>query len=72
MYTAEREEELLGGGPCFVLDAIDNIDTKASNFYFSALLCCCVPLPACRSPCALPSCCHACSMCIAMLDRSTW
>ena len=29
MYTAEREERLLGGSPDFVLDAIDNIDTKA-------------------------------------------
>lgn len=28
MYTAEAEEELLGGSPDFVLDAIDNIDTK--------------------------------------------
>jgi tRNA A37 threonylcarbamoyladenosine dehydratase len=24
----EREEELLGGAPDFVVDAIDNIDTK--------------------------------------------
>ena len=28
MYTAEAEEQLLDGGPDFVLDAIDNIDTK--------------------------------------------
>lgn len=28
MYTAEREEALLSGEPTFVLDAIDNIDTK--------------------------------------------
>jgi tRNA A37 threonylcarbamoyladenosine dehydratase len=28
MYTAEGEEQLLGGNPDFVLDAIDNIDTK--------------------------------------------
>eukprot|EP00873_Tetraselmis_striata_P028405 jgi/Tetstr1/448669/TSEL_035911.t3 len=28
MYTAEAEESLLGGQPDFVLDAIDNIDTK--------------------------------------------
>lgn len=28
MYTQEREEELLSGNPDFVLDAIDNIDTK--------------------------------------------
>ncbi|KAG2455067.1 hypothetical protein HYH02_000892 [Chlamydomonas schloesseri] len=32
MYTAEREEELLGGPvrPDFVIDAIDNIDTKVA------------------------------------------
>ena len=28
MYTPEAEERLLGGSPDFVLDAIDNIDTK--------------------------------------------
>lgn len=28
MYTAEQEEQLLSGSPSFVLDAIDNIDTK--------------------------------------------
>lgn len=28
MYTAEAEEGLLAGNPDFVLDAIDNIDTK--------------------------------------------
>ena len=28
MYTEEAEEQLLGGNPDFVLDAIDNIDTK--------------------------------------------
>lgn len=28
MYTEAAEEQLLGGGPDFVLDAIDNIDTK--------------------------------------------
>jgi hypothetical protein len=28
MYTGEGEEALLGGGPDFVIDAIDNIDTK--------------------------------------------
>lgn len=28
MYTPEAEERLLGGRPDFVLDAIDNIDTK--------------------------------------------
>ncbi|KAL4854230.1 tRNA threonylcarbamoyladenosine dehydratase [Chlorella vulgaris] len=28
MYTREGEEALLGGGPDFVIDAIDNIDTK--------------------------------------------
>ncbi len=28
MYNAETEESLLGGNPDFVLDAIDNIDTK--------------------------------------------
>jgi hypothetical protein len=31
MYTQEREEELLGGNPVFVLDAIDNIDTKVGR-----------------------------------------
>ncbi|KAL4443221.1 hypothetical protein ABPG75_010976 [Micractinium tetrahymenae] len=30
MYTAEAEEELLGGSPDFVLDAIDNINTKVA------------------------------------------
>ncbi len=34
MYTQEREEELLAGDPSFVLDAIDNIDTKVG---------CCLP-----------------------------
>lgn len=28
MYTEAAEEQLLGGDPDFVLDAIDNIDTK--------------------------------------------
>ncbi len=28
MYTAEREEALLAGRPDYVIDAIDNIDTK--------------------------------------------
>ena len=28
MYTAEAEQELLSGDPDFVIDAIDNIDTK--------------------------------------------
>ena len=28
MYTAADEDELLGGQPDYVLDAIDNIDTK--------------------------------------------
>ena len=30
MYTSESEEQLLAGNPDFVLDAIDNIDTKVS------------------------------------------
>lgn len=30
MYTAEREEELLSGNPDYVLDAIDNLDTKVT------------------------------------------
>ena len=30
MYTAEAEEELLEGNPSFVIDAIDNIDTKVA------------------------------------------
>lgn len=29
MYTEEAEEQLLAGGPDYVIDAIDNIDTKA-------------------------------------------
>lgn len=31
MYTAESEEAMLGGQPDFVLDAIDNIDTKVGG-----------------------------------------
>lgn len=31
MYTPEAEERLLGGQPDFVLDAIDNIDTKVTR-----------------------------------------
>jgi hypothetical protein len=31
MFTAEKEEQLLSGNPTFVLDAIDNIDTKVST-----------------------------------------
>lgn len=38
MYTAETEESILGGpvAPDYVLDAIDNIDTKVSeqNLYY--------------------------------------
>ena len=34
MYTEEAEEELLSGHPDFVLDAIDNINTKV---YYSPL-----------------------------------
>lgn len=30
MYTEETEEQLLGGNPDYVLDAIDNIDTKVA------------------------------------------
>ena len=30
MYTEEREEALLCGSPDYVIDAIDNIDTKVS------------------------------------------
>ena len=30
MYTEAAEEQLLGGKPDFVLDAIDNIDTKVA------------------------------------------
>ncbi|KAK9837825.1 hypothetical protein WJX74_005880 [Apatococcus lobatus] len=30
MYTSENEDQLLGGQPSFVLDAIDNIDTKVA------------------------------------------
>ena len=28
MFTSEMEDKLLGGNPDFVLDAIDDIDTK--------------------------------------------
>ena len=28
MYTADKEEALLHGNPDFVIDAIDNLDTK--------------------------------------------
>ncbi len=35
MYTAEAEEELLGGSPNFVLDAIDNIDTKVGPSWWA-------------------------------------
>ena len=28
MYTADKEEALLQGNPDFVIDAIDNLDTK--------------------------------------------
>ena len=38
MYTAEREEELLGGSPDFVLDAIDNIDTKVGGVHLRVLI----------------------------------
>jgi tRNA A37 threonylcarbamoyladenosine dehydratase len=31
MFTADKEEQLLSGAPTFVLDAIDNIDTKVSQ-----------------------------------------
>ena len=31
MYTQEGEEALLAGAPDFVLDAIDNIDTKVGG-----------------------------------------
>ena len=31
MYTADKEEQLLGGCPVFVLDAIDNINTKVGQ-----------------------------------------
>ena len=30
MYSEEAEDELLQGSPAFVLDAIDNIDTKVA------------------------------------------
>ena len=30
MYTAESEDELLAGSPDYVIDAIDNIDTKVA------------------------------------------
>ncbi len=30
MYTAEDEDALLDGSPDYVIDAIDNIDTKIS------------------------------------------
>ncbi len=30
MYTVEAEDDLLSGDPDYVLDAIDNIETKVS------------------------------------------
>ena len=33
MYTADKEEQLLGGSPDFVLDAIDNINTKVGQIW---------------------------------------
>ena len=38
MYTADKEDQLLGGNPDFVLDAIDNIDTKVRIFAVYVLL----------------------------------
>lgn len=34
MYTADQEDGLLSGSPTFVLDAIDNIDTKVGGGCF--------------------------------------
>lgn len=44
MYTAEAEEELLGGAPDFVLDAIDNIDTKVGGGAGEGAVCECAPV----------------------------
>jgi hypothetical protein len=39
MYTAEAEEALLSGSPDFVVDAIDNIDTKVGGSPLGGTLC---------------------------------
>lgn len=39
MYTAEAEDALLAGSPDFVVDAIDNIDTKVGLSCCEAHLC---------------------------------
>jgi tRNA A37 threonylcarbamoyladenosine dehydratase len=44
MFTAEDEERLLGGNPDFVLDAIDDIDTKVASFPHR----CCLEKTSCR------------------------
>lgn len=51
MYTPEAEERLLGGSPDFVLDAIDNIDTKV-RLCWSA----CGGLAGCRAAARLLPC----------------
>ena len=50
MYTEEAEEALLGGRPDFVLDAIDNINTKVSSTAYTKRL---VQRQACTRPCMI-------------------
>jgi hypothetical protein len=51
MYTAEAEEDLLSGNPDYVLDAIDNIDTKVWPHILSTVSSCCYLL---HMPCPWP------------------
>lgn len=41
LYDSSSEEEILSGHPDFVLDCIDNIDTKVGLFMCSFTPCCC-------------------------------
>jgi tRNA A37 threonylcarbamoyladenosine dehydratase len=40
MCTADSVEQLLAGNPDFVLDAIDNIETKVGLLGWAGLWCC--------------------------------
>lgn len=62
MYTAEAEEHLLAGSPDFVVDAIDNIDTKVCGVLFQMEFNCVGPrclhrttCPAAFENCLLPA-----------------
>lgn len=41
LYDSSSEEEILSGHPDFVLDCIDNIDTKVGLYMCSFTCCCC-------------------------------